>query len=214
MRKLACVIAAVAVVACAGCGDSQDDNSISTSVGTKLTANQAAGTSQVKVETSNQVVTLSGTVDTSAAKEQAVRLARETEGVRQVVDNIQVKSAATAEAGAQTGQSIGDSASKAAAATGDAAKATGDVAAGSAKATGNAVTEGAKTTGNVVTEAAKTTGTAVVKGTEAVAKPVGDAAKATGDAAVKGAEAAASGAKKLGSGIVGAVTPDKDKDEK
>jgi hypothetical protein len=210
MRKLACVMAAFAVVACVACGDSQDD-SISTSVGAKLTANQAAGTSQVKVESNNQVVTLSGTVDTPAAKEQAVRLARETEGVREVVDNIQVTSAATAEASAQTGQSIGDSASKAATATGDAAKATGDVAVDSAKATGNVVTEGAKATGEVLAEGAKATGTAVVKGTETVAKPVGDAAKATGDAAVKGAEATASGAKKIGSGILGAVTPDKEK---
>lgn len=188
MRKLTCVMAAAAVVACVACGDSQDD-SISTSVGAKLTADQKAGTSQVKVETKDQVVTLSGTVDTPAAKEQAVRAARETEGVREVVDNIQVSSTGTAEAAAQTGAGIGDSAAKAATATGDAAKATGDVVVDSAKATGNVIVEGAKATG------------------EAVA--VG--AKATGEATVKGAEATASGAKKLGSGILGAVTPDKEK---
>ena len=48
MKTLACVMASVALVVCVACGDSQDDG-ISTSVGAKLTADQAAGTSQVKV---------------------------------------------------------------------------------------------------------------------------------------------------------------------
>lgn len=192
MRRLACVMAAVAVAACVACGDSQDDG-ISTSVGAKLTADQKAGTSQVKVETKNQVVTLSGTVDSPAAKEQAVRAARETEGVTDVVDNIQVTDA-------EASGGIGESAARA-----------GDAVVDTAKATGTVVAEGAKTTGSAVAEGAKVTGTAVVKGTEAVAKPVGDAAKTAGTATVKGAEATASGAKKLGSGIVGAVTPDEEK---
>jgi hypothetical protein len=199
MRKLACVMAAVAVAACVACGDSQDDG-ISTSVGAKLTADQAAGTSQVKVATNNGVVTLSGTADTPAAKEQAVKTARETEGVREVVDNIQVKGAESAEGSAQTGGGIGDSAAKAASATGDAAKATGDVVVEAAKTTGSVVAEGAKTTGTAIADGAKTAGTATVKGAEAAAS-----------ATVKGAEATASGAKKLGSGILGAVTPDKEK---
>jgi hypothetical protein len=191
------MMAGVALVACVACGDSQDDG-ISTSVGAKLTADQAAGTSQVKVETKNQVVTLSGTADTPAAKEQAVRAARETEGVREVVDNIEVKGAEGTEASAQGG--VGESAARAGDAIVDTAKATGDV-----------VAEGAKTTGSAVADGAKATGNAVVKGTETAVKATGDAAKATGNAAVKGAEATASGAKKLGSGIVGAVTPDKEK---
>jgi hypothetical protein len=215
MRKLACVMAAVALVVCVACGDSQDDSSISAAVRAKLAANQAAGTSQVNVDSKNQVVTLSGPVDTPAARELAIRLTRETQGVRDVVDNIQVKTAATAEASAPAGQSVGDSASKAAKATGDAAKATGEAAADTAKATGNVVTEEAKTTGNVVTEGAKSTGDAIAGGAKAtgtaVVKGTETAVKATGDAAVKGAEATASGAKKLGSGIVGAVTPDKEK---
>jgi hyperosmotically inducible protein len=200
-------MASVALVACVACGDSQDDG-ISTSVGAKLTADQAAGTSQVKVATNNGVVTLSGTADTPAAKEQAVRAARATEGVKEVVDNIEVKSSGSAASG---GQGVGESAARAGDAVVDTTKATGDVVAEGAKTTGNAVAEGAKTTGNVVVEGAKTTGSAVVKGTETAVKATGDAAKATGDAAVKGAEATASGAKKLGSGIVGAVTPDKEK---
>jgi hypothetical protein len=197
MRKLAYISAAVALAVSVGCGDSQDDGSISTSVGAKLSADQAAGTSQVKVETKNQVVTLSGTADTPAAKEQAVRAARATEGVKEVVDNIEVKSSESAASGAQ---GVGESAARA-----------GDAIVDTTKATGNVVAEGAKTTGNAVVEGAKTTGNAVVKGTETAVKATGDAAKATGDATVKGAEATASGAKKLGSSIVGAVTPDKEK---
>jgi hypothetical protein len=48
-----------------------------------------------------------------------------------------------------------------------------------------------------------------VKGAEATGKATADAAKATGSATAKGAEATASGAKKLGTGIAGAVTGEK-----
>jgi osmotically-inducible protein OsmY len=43
------------------------------------------------VDTTDGVVTLSGRVDSAAARERAVQLARETAGVRSVTDQLQVR---------------------------------------------------------------------------------------------------------------------------
>jgi hyperosmotically inducible protein len=52
---------------------------------------------QIDVDTANGVVTLTGVVDSPAAKTQAATIARNTDGVRDVVDRIEVNaSAATA----------------------------------------------------------------------------------------------------------------------
>jgi hyperosmotically inducible protein len=48
--------------------------------------------SAIDVDTSNGVVTLSGTVATEAERQRAVHLARETEGVRSVQDRLRVGS--------------------------------------------------------------------------------------------------------------------------
>ena len=45
----------------------------------------------INVDTTGSVVTLSGTVESSQERERAVRLARETAGVTNVVDKLQVK---------------------------------------------------------------------------------------------------------------------------
>jgi len=45
----------------------------------------------INVDTSGSVVTLSGTVESSQERERAVRIARETAGVTNVVDKLQVK---------------------------------------------------------------------------------------------------------------------------
>jgi osmotically-inducible protein OsmY len=52
---------------------------------------------QINVDTANGVVTLTGTVDNPAAKTQALTIVRNTDGVRDVIDRIEVsQSAATA----------------------------------------------------------------------------------------------------------------------
>jgi osmotically-inducible protein OsmY len=43
------------------------------------------------VDTAGSVVTLSGVVQSADERERAVRLARETEGVTQVIDRLEVK---------------------------------------------------------------------------------------------------------------------------
>jgi len=80
------ILAAVAFsVACA-----QTDAGITGKVKSKLAADDTVKAYQIDVDTKDKVVTLSGNVDSQAAKDQAVALARGTEGVADVVDNITV----------------------------------------------------------------------------------------------------------------------------
>lgn len=80
------ILAAVAFsVACA-----QTDAGITGKVKSKLAADDTVKAYQIDVDTKDKVVTLSGNVDSQAAKDQAVALARGTEGVADVVDNISV----------------------------------------------------------------------------------------------------------------------------
>ena len=72
-------------------GEVIDDTWITTKVKAKdvgEAVGRRAATSSV--ETAHNVVTLSGTVPTAAAHAAALRLARETKGVKQVVDNLRV----------------------------------------------------------------------------------------------------------------------------
>lgn len=86
ITTLLAILAAVAfAVACA-----QTDAGITTKVKSKLAADDTVKAYQIDVDTRDKVVTLSGSVDSQAAKDQAVALARGTEGVADVVDNITV----------------------------------------------------------------------------------------------------------------------------
>ena len=82
-----CLIA----VACA-----QTDAGLTTKVKAKLAADDTVKAYQIDVDTKDKVVTLSGSVDSQAAKDQAVSLARSSEGVADVVDNITVSGGAGA----------------------------------------------------------------------------------------------------------------------
>jgi hyperosmotically inducible protein len=90
LQRLAVVFgAAVIAVACG-----QTDAGITTAVKSKFAADDTVKAYQIDVTTENKVVTLAGSVETPAAKEQAVLLARNTDGVRDVVDRITVTEAA------------------------------------------------------------------------------------------------------------------------
>jgi hyperosmotically inducible protein len=71
-------------------GDVIDDTWITTKVKAKYVGEDAVEGSNISVETAHNVVTLSGTVPTAAAHAAALRLARETKGVKKVVDNLRV----------------------------------------------------------------------------------------------------------------------------
>jgi hyperosmotically inducible periplasmic protein len=97
MRKRLGILFAIAAAAAimVACGAS--DAGITTKVKAKITADRAITNSdQIDVTTQDKVVTLSGTADSMASKERAVTLARGTEGVTNVIDNLTVAGAATA----------------------------------------------------------------------------------------------------------------------
>jgi hyperosmotically inducible protein len=81
------VILACAIVtgACA-----ETDAGITTAVKGKLVADDQVKAYQIDVDTRDKVVTLSGEVASAAAKTRAVDIARGTDGVANVVDNIRV----------------------------------------------------------------------------------------------------------------------------
>ena len=86
LQKFAALIGAAALtIACA-----QTDAGVTTNIKSKMAADDAVKAYQIDVDTSNGVVTLSGDVDSSLAKERAAQIARTTDGVRDVVDNITV----------------------------------------------------------------------------------------------------------------------------
>ena len=144
MNKLAGLTAAAALLFTVACG--QTDAGITTAVKSKMAADDTVKAYQIDVDTSNKVVTLRGEVETAAQKDQAVMIARNTDGVRDVIDQLRVNpTAATSgiddigndrddpnigddiEAGARkVGSEVKQGAEKTADAAKDAAKKTGD----------------------------------------------------------------------------------------
>lgn len=75
----------------AGCAQSDADVSITTKVRAKLDADRiVTNPSAIQVTTNRKVVTLSGPVQTKEGEDQAVKLARSTDGVKNVVDQLTV----------------------------------------------------------------------------------------------------------------------------
>ena len=81
---------AFTTIACA-----ETDPGITTAVKGKLAADDTVKAYRIDVDTKDHVVTLSGAVDTAAAKARAVELARATDGVQSVVDQLTVTPGAT-----------------------------------------------------------------------------------------------------------------------
>ena len=83
---LAALTAAVLTVACA-----PNDAEISTKVRTNLTTDETVKAAQIEIGVNKKIVTLSGQVDTPGVKNRAVELARKTDGVADVVDQLKVR---------------------------------------------------------------------------------------------------------------------------
>jgi hyperosmotically inducible protein len=71
-------------------GDAVRDAALTAAVKTKLLADPKVSGLKIDVDTRNGVVTLTGTVRSQAEKDEAVRLARETDSVRNVTDQITI----------------------------------------------------------------------------------------------------------------------------
>jgi len=97
LQRLATLLSVAGLVVTAAC--SQSDAGITTAVKAKLAVDPAVKAYQVNVETTGRIVTLSGTVESGAAKSQALSLARRTDGVIDVVDHLSVGTPAAATAG-------------------------------------------------------------------------------------------------------------------
>lgn len=85
IRYISIVALTFSAVAC-----SPSDETVGKNVKERLTADPVAKTAQIDVGVQKKVVTLTGTADTSEAKEKAVAAARTANGVAEVVDQITV----------------------------------------------------------------------------------------------------------------------------
>lgn len=96
--KTFAVLLAIVVIA-AGCrgmtgrttGQATDDASVTASVKSRLVAERAANLTRVDVDTTNGTVYLNGTVASAEQKSRAEQLAWQATGVKNVVNNLQVK---------------------------------------------------------------------------------------------------------------------------
>jgi hyperosmotically inducible protein len=73
-------------------GQYVDDSTITTRVKAKLVAEKATSLTRVDVDTTNQVVSLTGIVESPDQKQRAEQLAMQVSGVKRVQNNLQVQS--------------------------------------------------------------------------------------------------------------------------
>jgi hyperosmotically inducible protein len=71
-------------------GEVLTDAAITTAVKSKFLADSDVSGMKIDVDTNNGVVTLHGTVPSAAEKRRAVQIAKETDGVKSVKDNLKV----------------------------------------------------------------------------------------------------------------------------
>lgn len=158
MMRLAGLVSAAGLVFTVACG--QTDAGITTSVKSRLAADEAVKAYQVDVDTANHVVTLRGDVETAAQKEQAIRIARETDGVRDVIDQLRVNPTAATSGRIDTDDDV-DVDVDVKDDVGDDARRGANTAEREAREGTNTVVEGAKKGANAVVEGAKKAGSEV-----------------------------------------------------
>ena len=181
MKPFAGLLSVAALVCIVGCG--QTDAGISTAVKTKLAANDLVKASEINVDTRDYVVTLTGDVGTAVAKEEAVRVARGTDGVRDVIDHL--ISARHADRRHQCGWA-------------------GDVADNAA----DNVERGAEATKHGIAKGADSAEHGIEKGADAAGHGIEKGAHATKEGAEKVGHATVDGTKKVVGKVKDAVTDD------
>jgi len=73
-------------------GTFMDDSYLTTAVKSKLAVDEGLKSFDIKVITEHQVVTLKGTLPTTALRDQAITVAKSVGGVKDVISEIEVKS--------------------------------------------------------------------------------------------------------------------------
>ena len=89
--NLASRASAKASVAASQVGVTMSEGALTAKIKSKMALDDHVSARAVDVDTSGSVVTLAGVVGSAAARERAVSLARDTEGVTRVVDRLQVR---------------------------------------------------------------------------------------------------------------------------
>lgn len=84
------------------------DAGITGIIKTKLAAEDGVRASEINVDTTNGAVTLTGNVDSREARDRALRLARETSGVREVKDMISVRVGSTSGEAPDPSRTLGE----------------------------------------------------------------------------------------------------------
>ena len=140
IRSVCAIAVALTVVAC-----DRTDTDVTASIKAKLAQDDLVKAHEINVTTRDQVVTLSGDVESLAAKQRAVQLARDTRGVDRVVDNLRVQTAATSGRHEGVRRDVERDAEH------------------GVKKTRKAVREGAEDSDNVIEEGAETVGDAAKK---------------------------------------------------
>ena len=90
-REVGAQVGETAAVAANQAKDALANGAITAKIKSKMTLDDTVKAMNIDVDTSNGTVTLSGTVETEAQRQRALQLARETNGVRQVVDHLKVR---------------------------------------------------------------------------------------------------------------------------
>jgi BON domain len=108
MRRLSSVVLfplALILVSSIGCARKPDDAKISSQIQLKYSQDSGLSSRQLSVQASNGVVTLTGFVENDAQREAAARQAASVDGVREVVNNLEVGSASNASVAVATSPS-------------------------------------------------------------------------------------------------------------
>ena len=91
MKALAVSMIVLVILGLAGCSSQEvDDSAITVKVKSKLATDSKTSAIKIGVDTKDGAVTLSGTVPTATEKEEAEKIAKNTEGVKRVVNGITV----------------------------------------------------------------------------------------------------------------------------
>ena len=84
----------VALLLAVGCSKKADDAKVTAEIQSKFSQDSTLGAKQLSVEADNGVVTISGTVDNDAQRQTAGQQAATVNGVKTVINNLQVATAA------------------------------------------------------------------------------------------------------------------------
>ena len=163
MKRLAGLIGAATLAVACG----QTDAGITTAVKAKLAADDTVKAYQVDVDTHDKIVTLKGDVNSEAAEATALQIARTTDGVRDVIDELRVVPVAST-TGIDVDVDVDDNLEREAREAGTELKAESREAAAEAK-------DAAKRGANAVADAARKGANATASGAKKVGAAVKDA---------------------------------------